>query len=170
MAWQCQQSGRVQFGPVLARWRQLAAASGHEVVESLGAVAQPGGPVDMEVYESFKQEILSDLEQAMPVDVVLLQLHGAMSATECDDCEGDLLKAVRQLVGPDAVIGAELDLHCLLSPEMVDCADLLVSYKEYPHSLVQWFDWYNRERFHQSLDNRTPDEVYYACQTYLQAA
>ena len=37
-------------------------------------------------------------------------------------------------------------------------------------SLVQWFDWYNRERFHQSLDNRTPDEVYYACQTYLQAA
>ena len=122
------------FGPVLARWRQLAAASGHEVVESLGAVAQPGGPVDMEVYESFKQEILSDLEQAMPVDVVLLQLHGAMSATECDDCEGDLLKAVRQLVGPDAVIGAELDLHCLLSPEMVDCADLLVSYKEYPHT------------------------------------
>ena len=37
-------------------------------------------------------------------------------------------------------------------------------------SLVQWFDWYNRERFHQSLDNRTPDEVYYACQTFLQAA
>ncbi len=122
------------FGPVLARWRQLATAAGHEVAESLGAVAQPGGPVDMAVYEAFKQEILSDLEQAMPVDVVLLQLHGSMIATGCDDCEGDLLKAVRQLVGPDTVIGAELDLHCLLSPKMVDCADMLVSYKEYPHT------------------------------------
>ncbi len=122
------------FGPVLAGWQRMAAAAGHEVVESLGAVAQPGGPVDMAVYETFKQEILSDLEQALPVDVVLLQLHGAMLATGCDDCEGDLLKAVRQLVGPDTVIGAELDLHCLLSPEMVDCADLLITYKEYPHT------------------------------------
>ncbi len=90
----------------------------------------------MAVYEAFKQEILSDLEQALPVDVVLLQLHGAMLAAGCDDCEGDLLKAVRQLVGPDTVIGAELDLHCLLSPEMVDCADLLITYKEYPHTDV----------------------------------
>lgn len=24
-----------------------------------------------------------------------------------------------------------------------------------------WFSFYNRERFHQSLDNKTPDEVYY---------
>ena len=27
--------------------------------------------------------------------------------------------------------------------------------------LLQWFDFYNHERFHQSLDNLTPDEVYY---------
>ena len=37
-------------------------------------------------------------------------------------------------------------------------------------SLRHWFDWYNRERFHQGLDNRTPDEVYYACPAFLQAA
>ena len=122
------------FGPVLAGWRRMAAAAGHEVVESLGAVAQPAGPVDMPVYEAFKQEILLDLEQALPVDVVLLQLHGAMSATGCDDCEGDLLKEIRKLAGPGTVIGAELDLHCLLSPAMVEYADLLVSYKEYPHT------------------------------------
>ena len=24
-----------------------------------------------------------------------------------------------------------------------------------------WFSFYNRERFHQTLDNLTPDEVYY---------
>ena len=27
--------------------------------------------------------------------------------------------------------------------------------------LRTWFSFYNRERFHQSLDNLTPDEVYY---------
>ena len=27
--------------------------------------------------------------------------------------------------------------------------------------LTEWFGYYNRERFHQSLDDKTPDEVYY---------
>jgi putative transposase len=27
--------------------------------------------------------------------------------------------------------------------------------------LLQWFAFYNQERFHQSLDNQTPDEVYF---------
>ena len=37
-------------------------------------------------------------------------------------------------------------------------------------SLIHWFEWYNRERFHQGLDNLTPDEVYYPHQAILQAA
>lgn len=32
---------------------------------------------------------------------------------------------------------------------------------ELRHGLHQWVDFYNRERFHQALDNLTPDEVYY---------
>ena len=41
---------------------------------------------------------------------------------------------------------------------------------EVRESLIHWFDWYNQERFHQRLDNLTPDEVYYSRQTILQAA
>ena len=41
---------------------------------------------------------------------------------------------------------------------------------EVRESLIQWFDWYNQERFHQGLDNLTPDEVYYPHQAILQAA
>ena len=37
-------------------------------------------------------------------------------------------------------------------------------------SLVYRVDWYNRERFHQGLDNRTPDEVSCASPAFLQAA
>jgi putative transposase len=32
---------------------------------------------------------------------------------------------------------------------------------ELRHGLHQWVDFYNQDRFHQSLDNLTPDEVYY---------
>ncbi len=42
--------------------------------------------------------------------------------------------------------------------------------KEVKQSLIHWFDWYNQERFHQGLDNLTPDEVYYQNQTIRQAA
>jgi len=44
------------------------------------------------------------------------------------------------------------------------------SLKEVKQSLLHWFEWYNRERFHQGLDNLTPDEVYYQYQTISQAA
>ena len=42
--------------------------------------------------------------------------------------------------------------------------------KEVRQSLIQWFDWYNRERFHQGLDDLTPDEVYYQYKAIPQAA
>ena len=42
--------------------------------------------------------------------------------------------------------------------------------KEVRQNLTQWFDWYNQERFHQNLDNQTPNEVYWHYTTIHQAA
>ena len=42
--------------------------------------------------------------------------------------------------------------------------------KEVRSSLICWFDWYNQERFHQGLNNQTPDEVYYQKLSRQQAA
>lgn len=42
--------------------------------------------------------------------------------------------------------------------------------KEVRQNLTQWFDWYNQERFHQNLDNQTPNEVYWQYTTIHQAA
>jgi microcystin degradation protein MlrC len=69
----------------------------------------------------------------MPVDIVLLALHGAMVANGYDDCEGDILERVRDIAGPTAAVGAELDLHCHITDAMVTHATALVAYKEYPH-------------------------------------
>ena len=114
--------------------KRLAAADGHTVVESLTAFAQPAGPTSRAVYEQYRDWILEDLRAAMPVHAVVLMLHGAMVAEGYDDCEGDLISRVRQIVGPRIPIGVELDLHCHFTTAMRVGADVIVAFKEYPHT------------------------------------
>lgn len=121
------------FGLPLAVWRQRAEARGWTIVESLCAFAQPAGKTVKKVYESFRDEIVADLKAALPVDAVLLSLHGAMVAEGYDDAEGDLLAHVRRVVGPDVPIGVELDLHGNVGPLKLDNASWIVLFKEYPH-------------------------------------
>ena len=118
----------------MANWRLLAEQAGHELVESLAAFAQPAGPTVRQVYEALRDEILEAAEAALPLDIVLLGLHGAMVAEGYDDCEGDLIARLREVVGEETFIGAELDLHCHLSRAMVAGADCLIAYKHYPHT------------------------------------
>ncbi|MGH8506049.1 MAG: M81 family metallopeptidase [Stenotrophobium sp.] len=121
------------IGVFHAELQRLAAADGHTVVESLAAFAQPAGPTLRPVYEEYRQWILDDLKAAMPVDAVVLVLHGAMVAQGYDDCEGDLARHVREIVGPDVPVGMELDLHCHFTETMRKNADIIICYKEYPH-------------------------------------
>ncbi len=106
------------------------------LIEGMVAGAQPSGVTTRYAFETLRDELLADLKAALPVDIVLLGLHGAMVADGYDDCEGDLLARVRTLVGPSVVVGAELDLHNHLSADMVKHTDILVSFKEYPHTDV----------------------------------
>ena len=114
-------------------WRQKTEERQGEAIESLATFAQPAGITVRSVYEGYRDEILADLKAAMPVDIVLLSMHGAMTADGYDDCEGDTLARVRELVGPDVVIGLELDLHCSVTDKIVENADVVVLFKEYPH-------------------------------------
>jgi len=120
-------------GPLWAA-RQRAAELGWTVIEGLVAAAYPAGVLTREAYEFLRDEILGQLRQALPVDVVALGLHGAMVAEGYDDCEGDLLDHVRQIVGPKVAVGATLDPHGHMSELMLRSADLLISWKEYPHT------------------------------------
>lgn len=115
---------------------QAAEAAGWDVSRGIVAYAVPGGPVEQAVYDALRSELLEDLQRALPVDMVLLDLHGAMVAEEALDCEGDILDAVRQIVGPEVVVGALLDPHAVLTRKMLAGADILHAYKEYPHTDV----------------------------------
>lgn len=117
-------------------WRGRAEGRGWDVAESLATFAQPAGPVVGPVYQALRDEILADLAAALPVDMVLLGLHGAMIAQGCDDCEGDLIQRIRALA-PNARIGGLLDPHCHMTEAMLTGADALICFKEYPHIDVE---------------------------------
>ena len=124
------------FSAPLHVWRAEAEGRGWDVVESLSAFAQPAGLTVGSLYEEYRDEILHDLAAAMPVDIVLLSLHGAMMAEGYPDCEGDLLRRAREIVGNEVTLGAELDPHAHLTDAMLGAANLMVFYKEYPHTDV----------------------------------
>ena len=121
------------FGGPFNIFRRHSQQHGWEYIFSLYAFAQPAGNTVRAVYENLRDELLDALKAAMPVDIVLLLLHGAMVAEGYDDCETDIVTRVRQIVGPDAKIGVELDLHCDLTQESIDAVDAIVIFKEYPH-------------------------------------
>ncbi|MFM7703403.1 MAG: M81 family metallopeptidase, partial [Rubrivivax sp.] len=110
-----------------------AQSLGLEVVGGLYADAAPGAAVTRAAYETLRDELLQRLRAALPVDIVALYMHGGMVAQGCDDCEGDILARVREIVGPDVPVGCELDPHSHLSAAMHDNA-LLMCFRENPHT------------------------------------
>lgn len=116
--------------------RRRAAAEGFTLIEGSCFAASPAGTTSRADYEAMRDEILGQVQAALPLDGVLLGLHGAMVAQGYEDVEGDLAERVRHLVGPDCVIGMELDPHCHLTLRRLRCTDLIVLYKEFPHTDV----------------------------------
>ena len=102
-------------------------------VPLLYASTCPGGPITRDTYEVLKGEFLARLRAALPVDGVLLPLHGAAAAEHVGDPEGDLIGAVRELVGADTPVVASLDLHAHVTAAMVAGADALPAWETYPH-------------------------------------
>jgi microcystin degradation protein MlrC len=124
------------WGAPMLMFQKLAAQYGDEYIEGLCVAAEPAGIVLREVYVDYRDEILADLEQQLPVNMVLLNLHGAMVAEEYDDCEGYMIACIRHLVGEDVPIGVELDLHAHLTEKMVKNSDLIIGFKLYPYTDV----------------------------------
>jgi microcystin degradation protein MlrC len=118
----------------LTEARRRAAAGDLELIEGTTAWADPGGLINQETCEQLRDEILGQLRAALPVEGVALCLHGAMAAQGYDDPEGDLIESVRKIVGPDIPIAAGLDPHSHLTAKRVANANILVAFKEFPHT------------------------------------
>lgn len=112
----------------------VARAAGDVVIEGPCFWSQPSGPISAKLYAFLSGAILDQLRNSGPIEAVILNLHGAMVVEGLDDPEGDLLRRVREAVGPKVPIGALLDLHGNVTVGMVETGALLIGVKEYPHT------------------------------------
>jgi microcystin degradation protein MlrC len=107
-----------------------------EQPEILGMVrlpAWPGGMVTAGTFAWIRQEMTDALRRALPVDAVLLALHGALVAEQTPDVEGAVLHAFREIIGPSVPMVATLDLHANVTERMARAADALVLFHTAPH-------------------------------------
>jgi microcystin degradation protein MlrC len=112
---------------------QALRAQGHQLVATAWAAASPSAHVTTEAFERIVSGLIANLKEQLPVDGVYLDLHGAMVTEAHDDGEGEILRRVREVVGPRVPVAASLDLHCNFTRAMFDGCDALVAYRTYPH-------------------------------------
>jgi microcystin degradation protein MlrC len=110
------------------------AETGAEIIPTVYYSFSAGPTIDGEAYRQMKSDIIQGVEDAMPVDGVLLAVHGAGIADGVDDVEGDLFAAIREAVGPDVKIGASLDLHATMTPQGMQYLDYNAYVRHYPHT------------------------------------
>ena len=111
-----------------------AEIAGLELIPLIWTFAQPGGKVRHAVYTRLRNRFLAGLKKALPVDGVLLDLHGAMVTDRCEDTEGDFLGHIRKMVGEQVPVITTLDFHANITPLMARKANALIGYDTYPHA------------------------------------
>jgi microcystin degradation protein MlrC len=104
-----------------------------EVVGLVRLPAWPGGAATADTFTWLRDELVGPLRRELPVDAVLLALHGSLAADGTPDVEGEVLQALRALVGPGVPLVATLDLHANVTRRMARSADALVLYHTAPH-------------------------------------
>lgn len=108
-------------------------SSRHELVPLLWTSGGAGGMVTRDAFERIAASLVGRLSEAMPVDAVYLDLHGAMVTEDFEDGEGEVLRRVRAAVDADVPVVISLDYHANVTPQMVELSDALIAYRTYPH-------------------------------------
>lgn len=117
----------------VAGFIQGAETFGYQLYPTMVAAATPAGPVTAEAFETLTAELLDALRQAPPLDGMLLAVHGAMVSEEFPDGDGEIIRRVREVLGPDLPLMVTLDFHANISPLMIEHATATIVYKSNPH-------------------------------------
>ena len=106
---------------------------GLDLYPILAAVATPKGTVTDEAFEKLTGDLIARLKSTGPFDGLLLALHGAMVAESYPHADAEVVRRLRELLGPNFPIVVTHDFHANVSEEIVRHSTALVTYKENPH-------------------------------------
>ena len=106
--------------------------AGEEAVPIFAARAYPFGVIQGAAIERLLAMMFAELDNAGPLDGVLVAPHGATVSEPYPDVDGHWLSELRRRVGDKPIIGT-LDPHANLSPAMAQAATALIAYRTNPH-------------------------------------
>lgn len=106
---------------------------GLTAVPCMATLAVPSGALTENAYERLVAELLDSVRQNLPVDALLVALHGATVSVPYPDADGEFLRRLRAIVGPEMPIVLTLDLHANISAAMAHHSTALVTYRSNPH-------------------------------------
>lgn len=105
-----------------------------DLMHTISAEAEPAGPVTRDAFDRITKSIVEKVRDLGDrLDGILLGLHGAMVTEFSQDGEGELLERLRQVANRQVPIAVTLDPHANVTAKMCEHADILVSFKTYPH-------------------------------------
>ncbi|MCH7687528.1 MAG: M81 family metallopeptidase [Planctomycetes bacterium] len=108
------------------------AAGGIELVPTMAAASVSGGPIQTAGLERLLSELTRSVQENKEVDGAYVCFHGAMAGEQEVDPEGRVLKEIRKILGGIPIV-VSLDLHAVITDELVEAADVLVPFHTYPH-------------------------------------
>ncbi len=108
--------------------------AGWQMLTPIVVPCSPAAPVGKDAFAHFRTRLAEGARASLPLDGVLLALHGAMVAEDEDDGDGTLAQTVRDIVGPDVPISITLDPHSNISDRLAAAVNAISAYRTHPHT------------------------------------
>lgn len=137
----------------LAGFLDVSRKYGWQLVHTISAEAEPAGPVTKDAFDRLAGKILAKAQELGDrLDGILLALHGAMVTDFSQDGEGALLEQLRQVLPRRIPVAVTLDPHANVTAKMCEHADILISFKTYPHVDMREIAHHAGEILQQAMD------------------
>lgn len=117
----------------LSGFLQGATPNDFQPIPLTAAFAMPSGAITSEAFEMIVDQMIESLKKALPLDGLLLALHGATVSEKFPDADGEVASRMRSVLGSDIPIIMTLDLHANVSTKMVTNTNAIMIYRSNPH-------------------------------------
>jgi microcystin degradation protein MlrC len=130
---------RTQKYTLDAHGRQSNLVGFLDIIESEDCVgiivahAQPSGPLTENATKVLCELFSTELEKSLPLDGLLLDIHGAFTGVKEPDVEGMILERAREILGNDVVIAVAADLHANITKLKIENVNIIRGYHTHPH-------------------------------------
>lgn len=113
----------------------VLAAAGAVPVPLISAEAIASGPLTRAAFEVLMTEMETRLSASLPVDGLLLSLHGAMMVEDdLRGADGEIIERLRRIVGPDVPVGVSFDLHGHMTSRILQPNCFHIGFQDFPHT------------------------------------